>query len=1178
MDNLTPELCAKLYPVKTAEASVIEKDWAAGTKASCESTELVINPDGTSKVKAVNYPPSWLKMIDEPIVNALDQMIKTVGGSYPVTEIKITFTPERVSIENNGQGIPAVMHKTAGVYLPHFFLGMLYQSGNHNKTEGTADDLVGGVNGFGAKITNLLSKRFTVETVHADKTSSTFYMQQWTDHMANASEPKIYEFSKSKPLPAVIANRGYPHTTITFEPDLSHFSCEDPAKRQDWPAVVYTRAALASAYAIGHGAAVWFNGVKLPHTMQSLAQAVSKQTFRAVLKSTHSVYKYPWEVVIGYGGDPVRASIINGIVVRDGKHIKIIEDQIVEAVRAKIIKSFEDKSTKFQPGYVKKNISIWISAQIPQPKWEGQRKDTFVIDDVRKLAGYVIPPAVLSQVATALQEPLLEIIFGNQIKELTSKPPPKTTYEKYWPARMCGSKPQLCTLLVLEGDSPANAVRDGLNNTIGMDYFGVMSTGGVIINVRKESTAVETTTGRFINQTRKLKDNKFINAWYEITGMSPYFKYDPASPTYKREISRLRYRRFVFFTDQDYDGIGNIDPLLLNFVRLWFPNLCAAGYFHFFETPRTRVWIGHTIHEFYSDETLAAFLRDRKPTAVKYYKGIGSHNKDQLKRIIKGATSHIVPYIFDPDTDQTLERFYGVDTQPRKDELSRPMSITAADVTKERASLGGLTVSTHIKFDAGQFQRDNIDRKLISAIDGFNQSSRMIYNTCKDISRAMVVSALAGVVLSNENYAHGQSSLEGNIQGWALIAPGARQIPLFFPWGHYGSRTCGGASAASPRYTSAQFITVWHDIIPADDLELLEYNYDEGRRCEPKYFVPIIPMAILDNNQQPSHGWKICVYARDALQTINMVRWRLDNPTRRLPPGVLRLATTGWTGSVRIISGKPQSVGRYEVINSRCIRITELPFGVWTDNWLAKLKERNEKFPMVADIANASAGIIDITIQLIEDISALSAWATWYTDGVEEYFMLRKTIRPYLNMVGDQKQVIEFEHYEDVFEYWFKFRAELYTKRVARSIIRTNARIIYYENLIRFVESGPVLATKTIGAMLAKLSEDNYTKINKQLALGKSYTPTDELNVEIFGESASFDYLIDLTDRKRSKEALTEYRAALDRERAAAVQLNKPNADVDLWRAELNRVEQGIREGFATDWKFSRVVEKYADE
>ena len=86
----------------------------------------------------------------------------------PVKNIKVDYNKEtgEISVYNDGEGISIEMHPTEKVYNPELIFGCLLTSSNYNE-----NDLkhVGGKNGYGATLTIIVSKVFTVESVDRHK-------------------------------------------------------------------------------------------------------------------------------------------------------------------------------------------------------------------------------------------------------------------------------------------------------------------------------------------------------------------------------------------------------------------------------------------------------------------------------------------------------------------------------------------------------------------------------------------------------------------------------------------------------------------------------------------------------------------------------------------------------------------------------------------------------------------------------------------------------------------------------------------------------------------------------------------------------------------------------------------------------------------------------------------------
>ena len=67
---------------------------------------------------------------------------------------------------NNGHGIPVEIHAEEKCYVPELIFGHLLTSSNYDDTE---KKTTGGRNGYGAKLANIFSTEFTIETADGDR-------------------------------------------------------------------------------------------------------------------------------------------------------------------------------------------------------------------------------------------------------------------------------------------------------------------------------------------------------------------------------------------------------------------------------------------------------------------------------------------------------------------------------------------------------------------------------------------------------------------------------------------------------------------------------------------------------------------------------------------------------------------------------------------------------------------------------------------------------------------------------------------------------------------------------------------------------------------------------------------------------------------------------------------------
>lgn len=95
--------------------------------------------------KKIEFVPGFYKIFDEILVNAIDHSV--VDKTCKNIMVDIDVKESKISVYNDGDGIPVQIHKKEKIYIPEMIFGNLLTSGNYRKKGKT----VGGKNGLGAK-------------------------------------------------------------------------------------------------------------------------------------------------------------------------------------------------------------------------------------------------------------------------------------------------------------------------------------------------------------------------------------------------------------------------------------------------------------------------------------------------------------------------------------------------------------------------------------------------------------------------------------------------------------------------------------------------------------------------------------------------------------------------------------------------------------------------------------------------------------------------------------------------------------------------------------------------------------------------------------------------------------------------------------------------------------------
>eukprot|EP00057_Strongylocentrotus_purpuratus_P006177 XP_011660651.1 PREDICTED: DNA topoisomerase 2-alpha-like [Strongylocentrotus purpuratus] len=153
----------RIYQKKTQlEHILLRPDTYIGSTEPLTQAMWVI--DGETLVnREITFVPGLYKIFDEILVNAADNKQRDPNMNC----IKITIDSENntISVWNNGKGIPVVEHKGEKMYVPEMIFGHLLTSSNYDDTQ---KKVTGGRNGYGAKLCNIFSKKFSVSTASKD--------------------------------------------------------------------------------------------------------------------------------------------------------------------------------------------------------------------------------------------------------------------------------------------------------------------------------------------------------------------------------------------------------------------------------------------------------------------------------------------------------------------------------------------------------------------------------------------------------------------------------------------------------------------------------------------------------------------------------------------------------------------------------------------------------------------------------------------------------------------------------------------------------------------------------------------------------------------------------------------------------------------------------------------------
>lgn len=336
--------------------------------------------------REVKYVPGFFKIVDEILVNAADNKVCMLfRGTVPLRSISLEINDPNmdtlkvnidvdegtISVYNNGRGIPIEMHSKEKIYIPELIFGHLLSSSNYDDDE---KKLTGGRNGYGAKLANIYSHEFTIDT--ADKNSSQKYKQTWTNNMSKCGTAKITKNS-----------RGEEYTRVTFKPDLKRFGME----RIDEDTLSLLKRRVYDMAGTAKDVKVYLNDerLKIKNFKQYVEMYLESAAAEAAAASGGAAQGKPtmiyeqisprWEVAFAVSeGTFQQVSFANSIAtIKGGTHVMHMADQIAKNLIAAIEK--KNKAAKVKPAQIKNHMWIFVNALIENPTFDSQTKETLTL-------------------------------------------------------------------------------------------------------------------------------------------------------------------------------------------------------------------------------------------------------------------------------------------------------------------------------------------------------------------------------------------------------------------------------------------------------------------------------------------------------------------------------------------------------------------------------------------------------------------------------------------------------------------------------------------------------------------------------------------------------------------------------------------------------------------------------
>lgn len=832
-----------------------------------DDTLAIQDEQGNTRLQYCHFQVSDAveRLFLEVLTNASDNVIRSREKGLTEQEvggIDVQMTYDTVTVRNYGIPIILDIHPKFNMRLPKIIFTLLRSGSNYGDNVSGA-----GKYGLGAKLTAVHSTTFTVTV--ASGYQKKFYRQSWHNNLSY-EEPELFQDYDGPSYVEVqytldFQKLGYQNLQYTdMDYALIHKHVIDASLTSkittSFNGITYDFRDIKKYVSLLTNVDPKANSVV--HILPSHNPNTSMQEYKKnYWKHTNNLPSVEL-CIIETPDNPATLAYTNGIPNRyGGVHVEKAIESTSDIMIKKINTMFEKISGKgiLNKKDLRKHITCVIIVRVLNPVFDSQSKTAlkspkpiikFTEDEEAKFGKFNL-----------LFKRLLAEVEGkalNALKKTDGKRTRHTNVEECEDANFAGTKEShKCVLMLTEGKSASGYATVALEHVPGKrNYFGTFPLRGKPINTMNADIM-------------SIVKNQVITDLKEVLGLREGTDY-----TVDSNYLTLRYGKILIMADADEDG-KHIIGLLLNLFHSLYPSLIAREYIMILRTPIVRVTKGKERLGFFTHKDYEHWMSitpNHGKWVHKYLKGLASSTPEEISYDFQDP--RYVQIVYDDVSDQ----FINLAFNEKMSNLRKEWIATLKEsLYVETWSV--LPISQFIDQELVTFARDNLGRNIPRLMDGLKESQRKIlwgmytyktWGSCgryengkrkigkSDINtdaKSIKVGALASHVQESTAYKHGEQCLCNTIIGMAFNFTGSNNIEYFRQDGLFGSRNKIGEDAGSPRYIFCAPSDMLHTVFKFDDFVLMDFEVDEGEDQEPKQFLPVIPMILVNGANGIGSGY-----------------------------------------------------------------------------------------------------------------------------------------------------------------------------------------------------------------------------------------------------------------------------------------------------------------------------------
>jgi DNA gyrase subunit B len=612
-------------------------------------------------------------LVTEIVDNSVDEALAGF-----CTEIGVVIlSDDRISVEDNGRGIPVDMHPTEKRSALEVVHTVLHAGG---KFEKNAYKVSGGLHGVGASVVNALSEEFEVE-VHKN---GRIYFQRYE---RGAPKMKVEERGATKTT----------GTKTTFSPDPKIF----PEIKFKYDLVA--RYLREMAY-LNAGLRIKLGDERTGKTEDFHYEGGIKEYVASLTQGSEPLHEPIFFKGLRDGVDvevalqwtdaihEVIFTYANNIhTIEGGTHLSGLKSALTRTINFYATKNnlFKNKEMRLEGDDTREGLAAIVSIKIGEPQFEGQTKTKLGNSEVEGIVSALVneklgefleeTPPVAKRIVARAVEAATAREAARKAKELVRRKGALDSGSLPGKLADCQERdPANAELFIVEGDSAGGSAKGARDRRT----QAILPLFGKVLNVERA-------------RIDKVLSSEKLRVLISALGMGV---------ANEKDISKLRYHKIVIMTDADVDG-SHIRTLWLTFFYRQFIEIIENGYLYVAQPPLFRAKKGKTERYLKDEAALEDYLTDLGAEAITLESGKGKDARESKGAALKALVRKAL----------FLERMYeGLERRSKERPIVASLARLASDKTVTDESFESEKAAKQM---AEAIRKDSKDDNLVFKIE-----------------------------------------------------------------------------------------------------------------------------------------------------------------------------------------------------------------------------------------------------------------------------------------------------------------------------------------------------------------------------------------------------------------------------------------------------------------------------